>query len=68
MEYKKFGLLYDSYFICEEYAYDFTIREVLLDSNFKEREEIFRQFSAFTYRLHLKGVKHLELVLAIDLK
>ena len=59
-EYKKFGLLYDSYFVCEKYTYDFTIREVLLQGDFEDREDIFKQFAAFTYALHMKGVEHLD--------
>ena len=59
-EYQKFGFLYDSYFVCEKYAYDFTIREVLLQDDFESREDIFEQFAAFTYALHMKGVEHLD--------
>ncbi|MEN8194535.1 MAG: lipopolysaccharide kinase InaA family protein [Bacteroidota bacterium] len=59
-EYENFGLLHDSYFVCERYAYDFTIREVLLQNNFEGREKIFKQFAAFTHALHMKGVKHLD--------
>ncbi len=60
VEYHKFGLLHDSYFVCEKYAYDFTIREVLLQKNFKDRDIIFREFAAFTHALHRKGVVHLD--------
>ncbi len=59
-EYEKFGLFHDSYFICEKYAYDFTIREPLLQKNFEDRENIFRQFAIFTHALHMKGIKHLD--------
>ena len=59
-EYEKFGLLYDSYFVSEKYAYDFTIREVLLQNDFEGREDIFEQFASFTQALHLHGVKHLD--------
>jgi len=60
VEYEKFGLLHDSYFVCEKYAYDFTIREVLLQNNFENRDNIFREFAAFTHALHCKGVVHLD--------
>jgi len=60
VEYEKFGLLHDSYFVCAKYAYDFTIREVLLQNNFEDRDNIFRQFAAFTHALHRKGVVHLD--------
>ena len=59
-EYDKLGLLHDSYFVCEKYAYDFTIREVLLQEDFESREDIFTQFAAFTHALHLRGVEHLD--------
>ena len=59
-EYKKFGLLYDSYFLCEKYAYDFTIREPLIQHDFVDRENIFKQFAVFTHALHMQGVKHLD--------
>ena len=59
-EYKKLGLLYDSYFLCEKYAYDFTIREPLIQDDFEDRENIFKQFAVFTHALHMQGVKHLD--------
>ena len=59
-EYKKFGLLHDSYFLCEKYAYDFTIREPLVQHDFVDRENIFKQFAVFTHALHMQGVKHLD--------
>ena len=58
IEFKKFGLLYDSYFISEEFRYDFTIREPLLDSNFEDKEHIFKSFANFTYQLHQEDVFH----------
>jgi len=59
-EFKKFGLIHDSYFLCEKYAYDFTIRELLTQKDFKDKENIFDQFAAFTYALHQEGVEHLD--------
>lgn len=58
IEFKKFGLLYDSYFISEKFDYDFTIRELLLDSKFEDRENIFREFAKFTFLLHEDGILH----------
>ncbi len=58
IEFKKFGLLYDSYFISEEFRYDFTIREPLLDSSFQDKEKIFKAFANFTYQLHKDDVFH----------
>jgi serine/threonine protein kinase len=58
IEFYKQGLLNQSYFISEEFKYDFTIREPLLDAHFKNREEIFRSFANFTYMLHQNNILH----------
>ena len=58
--YKKFGLINQSYFISENFEYDFTIREPLLDKNFKDRDAIFREFAKFTYNLHQNNIFHLD--------
>jgi len=55
--YEKF-LLKNSYFISEEFAYDFTIREPLLDANFPDKEAIFQAFARFTLKLHNDGIFH----------
>ena len=60
IEYFRFGLLFDSYYACKEYKYDFTIREPLVNNNFKNRDEIFRAFARFTYTLHNHHVEHLD--------
>lgn len=54
----KLGLIAESYFISEEFKYDFTIRKPLLDDNFKDKEKIFQQFAKFTYELHEAGIFH----------
>lgn len=59
-EFFKFGLLYDSYFVCEKYDYDFTIREPLTQSDFPDKEAVFKGFASFTHALHRKGVEHLD--------
>ncbi len=41
IEFYKFGLLDESYFVSEKFDYDFTIREPLLDINFPNKDEIF---------------------------
>jgi len=51
-------LLKESYFISEEFKYDFTIREPLLEKSFPNRDEIFRAFSRFTLELHQKNIFH----------
>jgi len=60
IEFTKFGLLYDSYFVSEEFKYDFTIREPLLDVNFIDKEEILKAFALFTYTLHEQNIFHLD--------
>jgi len=58
VEFYKFGLLNESYFISEEFNYDFTIREPLLDESFEDKENVFQQFAQFTYDLHENGIFH----------
>ena len=60
IEFTKFGLLYDSYFVSEEFKYDFTIREPLIDDNFLNKKNIYKAFAYFTYQLHEKGIYHLD--------
>ena len=59
-EFFKFGLLYDSYFLCKDFKYDFTIREVLLNEEFPDRENLLKDFAAFTYALHEEGIEHVD--------
>ena len=60
IEFKRFGLIDESYFVSENFKYDFTIREPLLDPNFENKEKIFREFARFTYELHQKDIYHLD--------
>ncbi|CAA6820011.1 MAG: FIG00388958: hypothetical protein [uncultured Sulfurovum sp.] len=60
IEFKKFGLIHDSYFVSEYFNYDFTIREPLLDENFKNKEKILKLFANFSYQLHQKNIYHLD--------
>jgi len=59
-EFTKFGLLYESYFLCEKFEYDFTIREPLTQKGFEAKEAVFKAFALFTYQLHEKGIEHLD--------
>lgn len=59
IEFFRSGLLHESYFICEHFDYDFTIRTPLLEP-LEDRETIFKAFAAYTYELHQKGVWHLD--------
>jgi len=58
IEFFKNGLLDTSYFVSEEFAYDFTIREPLLDADFPDKESVFKTFAQFTYALHEEGILH----------
>lgn len=60
IEFKKFGFIDDSYFVSENFKYDFTIREPLLQADFRDREGVFKAFARFTYDLHEKGIFHLD--------
>ena len=60
IEFTKFGLLNKSYFVSEKFDFDFTIREPLLDNNFKDKEEIFKQFAQFSFKLHQNSILHLD--------
>lgn len=62
----EFGSEKISYYISEEFKYDFTCREVLWNEKIKEelekliipnRDEIIKQFAQFTFDLHEKGIK-----------
>ncbi len=58
IEFYQYGLLKESFFISQKFDYDFTIREPLLNANFKGREEIFKAFSRFTLELHNNNIFH----------
>jgi serine/threonine protein kinase len=57
IEFFKGGLLSESYFISVYEPYDFTIREVF-HHKVNTYEEILKEFTAFTYDIHQKGVWH----------
>jgi len=58
IEFRKFGLLNDSYFISEQFEYDFTIREVITKTGFQDRENIFKKLAKFTFLLHEENILH----------
>jgi len=58
IEFYENSLLSDSYFISEKFEYDFTIREPLLEDNFENREEVFKEFARFTFDLHENEILH----------
>ncbi len=49
------GLL-KSYYVSVHQPYDFTIRALIYEPDFPEREEILRAFTRFTYDLHNKDI------------
>jgi len=58
IEFYENNLIKESYFISEKFDYDFTIREALLDKNFKDRDKIFHSFAKFTLALHNDNIFH----------
>jgi len=60
IEFYNFGLLNNSYFISENFKYDFTIREPLIDDIYNDKESIFKQFAKFTFELHENDILHLD--------
>ncbi|MFT7003541.1 MAG: serine/threonine protein kinase [Sulfurimonas sp.] len=59
IEFFKMGLLSESYFISVFEPYDFTIREVF-HHKAEDYQEILKQFAKFTYKIHQKGVWHVD--------
>ncbi|WP_252981496.1 lipopolysaccharide kinase InaA family protein [Aliarcobacter butzleri] len=60
IEFYKYGLLDESYFLSEKFDYNFTIREPLLDINFPNKNEILKSFAKFTFDLHQAGIFHFD--------
>ena len=59
VEFGKFTLQ-ESFYISEFFEHDFEIRAVLNDSSFENREQILKEFVAFSYDLHNKSVYHID--------
>ncbi len=49
-----------SYYISEHLNYDLTYRELTIDLNYPDHENILRNFTRFTFELHEKGVHFLD--------
>jgi len=60
IEFRQIGLISESYFVSENFDYDFTIREPLIDENFTDKEAIFKALAKFTLALHEKNIFHLD--------
>ena len=54
-----FGLQ-ESFYISEHLQSDLTFRELVLDPNYPDHENILRQFTKFTFGLHEKGIEFLD--------
>ncbi|MBZ9630590.1 Kdo domain containing protein [Salegentibacter sp. LM13S] len=55
------GLLYgSSYYLCEEALCQLTIRELIHDPGYPDRENILREFARFTFKLHENNVNFLD--------
>ena len=54
------GLLGNSYYICEQINYDFTIRELIHNPQFPERHTILEQFAEFTFKMHEAKINFLD--------
>lgn len=59
-ERNRFGLLGNSYYICQQIDYDFTIRELIHNPLFPERNLILEQFTEFTFKMHEAKVNFLD--------
>lgn len=54
------GLLGNSFYFCEQIDYDFTIRELIHNPSFPERNIILEQFTEFTYKIHEAKINFLD--------
>jgi hypothetical protein len=60
IEERNLGLLGRSFYICHQIDYDFTIRELIHDPLFPERDTIVEQFTVFTFQMHEAKVDFLD--------
>ncbi len=54
------GGLRESFYVSEHINYDFDFRELIHNPEFKKRNEVLRQFTRFTFKLHENGVNFLD--------
>lgn len=50
----------ESYYVSEHLDYDFDFRELIHNPKFENRDEILRQFTQFTFKLHENNVNFLD--------
>jgi serine/threonine protein kinase len=58
IEFYDMGLLQNSYFVSENFDYDFDIRPSLIQDDFEDKENLFVQFARFTFELHEQNIYH----------
>lgn len=59
-EFKTSLFFKNSYYVSEQINYDFSIRDVINDSNFTDRIKILKLFSSFTFKLHENNINYLD--------
>ena len=59
IEFFKFGLLKESFFISKEFKYDFTIAHIR-DDQPTYKHKVLEDFATFSYDIHKKGVWHVD--------
>ncbi|QOY55226.1 hypothetical protein HUE87_03030 [Candidatus Sulfurimonas marisnigri] len=59
IEFFKFALLKESFFISKEFKYDFTIAHIR-DEQPEYKKNVLEDFAEFTYYIHTKGVWHVD--------
>ena len=59
IEFFRFGLLKESFFISKKFEYDFTIAHIR-DNQPPYKEKVLQDFAKFSYEIHQKGVWHID--------
>jgi len=60
IEFFKKNRLSESFFVSEYFDYNWTIRDVLKDKFFSDKQNILKEFAKFTSQLHNKNILHLD--------
>ena len=56
----RLGFLSESYYVCDQIKYDFTIRELIHNPLFPDRNNVLEQFTEFTFRMHEASINFLD--------
>ena len=56
----RLGFLSESYYVCDQIKYDFTIREFIHNPLFPDRNNVLEQFTEFTFRMHEASINFLD--------